>query len=66
MPGDILTMRRVASMPFIPGMLRSITTTSGFRACVLRTASRPSAASPTTSMLDSVSRMARSPCRTMV
>ena len=63
--GISLAMRAVASSPFMRGMLTSMMTTSGRSAIVLRTASRPSAASPTTSMSGSVSRIARSPCRTM-
>ena len=64
--GHSLTMRAVASSPFMRGMLTSMTTTSGCSVRPLRTASRPSAASPTTSMSASASRMARSPCRTIV
>jgi hypothetical protein len=43
-------MARVASTPFITGMCRSITTTSGWSAATASTACCPSAASPTTSI----------------
>src|SRR5215217_7510274 len=42
--------RRVASMPSMRGMRRSMSTTSAARATARRTASSPSAAAPTTSM----------------
>ena len=47
MSGAIDEMWRVASTPPIPGMLRSITTTSGASSRTMRTASFPPAASPT-------------------
>src|ERR1019366_3203652 len=59
-------MRRVASMPFILGIARSITTTSGASVSANRTLSRPSAASATTVMSLSRSSMARRPSRTTV
>src|SRR5665811_268510 len=59
-------MRRVASMPFILGIARSITTTSGASVSASRTLSRPSAASATTVMSVSRSSMARRPSRTTV
>src|SRR5438093_2505925 len=61
-----LKMRRVASIPFSSGSVRSINTTSGCRRSASSTALRPSPASPTTSISSSVARMQRSPCRTMV
>ena len=48
-------IRRVASIPSIPDMRTSITTTSGDRRETSSTASRPSAASPTTSKSSSSS-----------
>src|ERR1035441_4465287 len=59
-------MRRVASMPFILGIAKSITTTSGASVSANRTLSRPSAASATTVMSLSRSSMARRPSRTTV
>ena len=46
--GAIPAMRRVASTPFIPGMFRSITTTSGVSSSTSWTASAPAEASPMT------------------
>jgi hypothetical protein len=46
----LATMRRVASMPSIPGIRTSISTTSGCLACTSRSAAAPSPASPTTAM----------------
>src|SRR3989442_39188 len=57
-------MRRTASRPPMPGMTRSISTTSGFRARVCLTASSPVAASPTTRRLASLSSNACRPART--
>src|ERR1035441_5678070 len=59
-------MRRVASMPFMLGIARSITTTSGASLSANRTLSRPSAASATTVISVSRSSMARRPSRTTV
>src|SRR5262249_14787524 len=55
-----------ASMPFMMGMARSITTTSGASVSAMRSVSRPSAASAMTIMSDSRSSMARMPSRTTV
>src|SRR5260370_18649036 len=59
-------MRRVASMPSMFGIARSITTTSGATASANRTLSRPSAASATPVISDSRSSRARRPSRTTV
>ena len=56
-------MRRVASMPLSPGMLMSMTTTSGTRERAASTASSPVAASPTTSVSAIDSSSARRPPR---
>src|SRR5262245_41900765 len=56
--------RRVASIPFSPGMATSITRTSGLKLSASSTAWRPSAASPTTSMSGCAARMSRKPWRT--
>jgi hypothetical protein len=62
-PGLRAAIWRVASMPPVPGMCRSISTTStpGSQAAV--TAAVPSLASPTTLMLAASARAARRPCR---
>src|SRR6184192_4216144 len=57
-------MRRTASSPPMPGITRSMSTTSGLRDRVFSTASSPVAASPTTRKLDWPSRNARNPART--
>src|SRR5205823_1514020 len=56
--------RRVASIPSSSGMRTSMSTTSGRSRCVSSIASRPSEASPTTSMSLSASRIIRNPVRT--
>src|SRR5690606_35954004 len=56
-------IRRVASRPPMPGMERSMTTTSGFSLSTASIASSPVPASPTTTMSSSASRRARSPAR---
>jgi len=48
--GDTSSSRRAASTPLMPGMLRSITTTSGSSSAARRTASSPLRASATTAM----------------
>src|SRR2546423_7326835 len=55
----------VAWNPSITGMAMSIRMTSGFRARARRTASAPSAACPTTSILSFVARMASRACANM-
>jgi hypothetical protein len=55
--------RRVASIPSMPGMRTSIRTTSARTWPASRTASAPSAASPTTSRSGSASRIIRNPVR---
>src|SRR5436190_20976112 len=62
--GSRLTICAVASMPLSSGMAISIITMSGFTASANRTASRPSAASPTTSMPCWRSSRNRTPLRT--
>jgi hypothetical protein len=57
-------MARVASRPSTPGMRMSISTTSGRSALARRSASSPSAASPTTSIPSWASSRARNPART--
>ncbi len=47
-PDSNAVMRRVASMPSMPGMRTSISTTSGCNDSATRTASAPSRACPTT------------------
>src|SRR5260370_6501967 len=59
-------MRRVASMPFMFGIARSITPTSGASVSASRMLSRPSAASATTVISLSRSSRARRPSRTTV
>ena len=55
----------VASTPSSRGRLRSMTTTSGRSDSVAVSASRPSAASPTTSMSSKIARNSRRPRRTI-
>src|SRR4051794_3785478 len=57
--GAIPVMWRVASTPPMPGMFRSMTTTSGASSRTIRTASAPPAASPTTWTPCSSSRLRR-------
>src|SRR5579884_4204467 len=57
-------MRRVAVIPSVPGISRSISTTSGRRALAIWIASAPLAASPITSSSGSSLRNMRNPCRT--
>ena len=60
MCGLSATMRRVASMPFSPGMCRSMMTTSGWVSLASSTASVPLAAAPVSSVsVPSVSRAVR-------
>ena len=60
MCGLSATMRRVASMPFNPGMCRSMTTTSGWVSLASSTASVPLVAAPASSVSGpSVSRAVR-------
>jgi hypothetical protein len=54
---------RVASMPSMPGIRMSISTTSGSWSRATDTAASPSAASPTTSMSGAESRIITSPVR---
>jgi hypothetical protein len=49
-PGCLVVMARVASTPFITGVCRSLTTTSGWSAATALTACCPSAASSTPSI----------------
>ena len=56
---------RVACSPSPPGIWMSISTTSGRRRRVAATACSPLAASPTTSMSGSDSRIMRNPARTI-
>src|SRR4030042_1042571 len=63
--GTASLSRRMASKPLIPGMLMSITTTSGCVSSVMRRAPTPSAASPTSVMASSEARIMRRPARTM-
>ena len=53
----------VASMPSMPGIRTSMSTTSGRSSPVRRTASAPSAASPMTSMSAWALRIMAKPCR---
>ncbi len=53
----------VASMPFSSGMLMSIKTTLGWVSSTFSSASRPLAASPTTSMSGWLRRMSPMPSR---
>src|SRR5882724_1581949 len=62
--GILARMRRVASIPLMPGSAQSITTTFGFNSRASRTASSPSLASPTTEIAASSSSMRRNPLRT--
>ncbi len=57
-------MRRVASMPSTSGIRTSINTTSGENLVAALTACSPLAASPTTVMSGSASRIIRKPVRT--
>ena len=57
-------MRRVASMPSMPGMRMSISTTSGFSRQAASTASAPVAASPTEARSGAVSTRMRKLPRT--
>ena len=60
MCGLSATMRRVASMPFSPGMCRSMMTTSGWVSLAISTASVPLVAAPASSVSGaSVSRAVR-------
>ena len=61
--GAASTMRRVASTPSMPGMLMSISTTSGWSERAAATAASPESASPTTTTSLAVSSSARSPAR---
>ena len=63
--GPVATIRRVASSPSMSGIWTSISTMSGLRQRTSSTAAAPSAASPTTSMSGSASRMRRIPERTI-
>src|SRR3990172_6852760 len=63
--GFCCLMWRVASMPLIPGMARSIMMMSGLSLPTISAAPCPLAASPTTSMSGSASRIALRPSRTM-
>ncbi len=47
MSGSAATIRRVASTPFIPGMLMSMSTRAGSSSAAMATASSPLVASPT-------------------
>src|SRR5690606_26551344 len=58
------TISRIADTPSIPGIRRSMRTTSGSSAAALSTASLPSAASPTTSKASSLANIPRKPSRT--
>ena len=62
--GELATSRRVASTPSMPGMIRSISATSGAYSVASFTASSPLPASATTLMSPCVSRKARTPWRT--
>ena len=55
----------VAAMPSMPGISRSMTTTSGSSAAAMSSAAAPSAASPTTSRSSCRSRKSRMPRRTI-
>ena len=59
--GDWATRRRVASTPSMPGMIRSISATSGACSAASFTASSPLPASATTAISPCVSRKARTP-----
>src|SRR5215469_6622356 len=61
--GAAAVIAAVAWIPFMPGIRTSISTTSGCRALGMRTPVAPSAASPTTSMSGSASRIIRKPRR---
>src|SRR5438045_1747357 len=64
--GCAASIRRAASIPFIPGMATSIMTTSGECTAASCTHSRPSPASAITDMSACRSSSARRPSRTMV
>ena len=64
-PGSAATIRRVASIPSMPGIRTSMSTTSGRRQRTSSTAPAPSAASPTTSISASLSSIIRNPERTI-
>ena len=59
--GNDSMISRQASTPSLPGIITSITTTSGSTRCAVLTASSPSEACPTTSKSSSASRASRSP-----
>src|SRR3954452_10749228 len=63
-PGTWSRSSRMACTPSTRGITRSISTTSGRRRCAAAIASRPSPASPTTSMPSWSDRNVRSPSRT--
>ncbi|RPK78645.1 hypothetical protein EES47_30170 [Streptomyces sp. ADI98-12] len=61
--GCSAAIRRVASIPSMPGIRTSMTTTSGARAATCSSATLPSAASPTTARSGSESIASRNPMR---
>lgn len=63
--GLLFIMLRVACRPFMTGIVMSITIASGFNSWFSSMASSPLEASPTTSQSSCVSKILRTPCRTM-